>query len=646
MGRRMGRWRVVLGVLAMVMGLYLWWPQAQLPVQAAAINGKGRPSATPVGVFGFYLNTGFSLQPEDRYTYLNAPGKQILTTDTAHSMWAIVTGLTASDHFQWYQSTDAGQSWSKVNKGQQSDLTLPTDKVGTTYYQQSFQYYTIVPIPFVTATYFSRVATVETLPTPVDATKLTVTSDNHYLYNNQVFDGKKVAATTYVHATPEPANATGELTWTSSDPTLATVDAHTGKVTANTAEKAGSVTITGTLTNHDQSTITDHTTIDIGGGLMDQSAAEGQTATFHVLGGDQQAPDQVDWYRLASGSSQVTKVATIKGAAGLTYTTPATKKADDQAKYYATATYTMYDEQEKPQTQTVTTRQATLTVQPDTTPDVRITSKVKNLTDSTGDTDQQLSNVITGDHFTISGTLQDANGDTAMADGDLIISIPGSAQVTNLTVDDAEAQYYVKVAPDGLSKQLIVSGVQLDWVFPKSFRVTLTSQQSALRRYSTRVQLISYDSKNQQLGTYQGDPLTINFTDGNLHATANPVNFGTVGPAELGQDVPAQGQTDLLDVTDYRREKAATQVGLQQVTPFQNGTQELPATLNFDNGQGRRLPITADPQPVAEIAANQSVPTIGPSQGQRLDFHLNALASQLGHYTATIQWTFISGPQG
>lgn len=632
MGRRTRYLEFVLGIIIVIVGVCQLMPLPARSAQVAKIPGT--PSAAPVGLFGFYLNTGFSLQPDDRYTYLDSPEDKVLTTDTAHSMWAIITGIAASDHFKWYQSTDAGKSWQAVKNGNKADLAIASDKEGTIYYQQSFQYYTFFPT-ILTTTYYSRIAKVTTLPTPVDATDLTVTSDNDYLYNNQ-----KTAATTYVHGTPTPANATGNLSWTSSDDSLATVDAATGKVTANTVGKSGKVTVTGTLKNHGQADATARTTIAVGGGLVDQTVEEPQPATFTVSGAGQQVPDAVTWHKVTpSGTDTV-----VAKNQSLTYTTPATTQADDQSQFYAEIKMTMFDEQEKPQTQTITTGRAKLTVTPNRSPQVTVKSQLKNLTDSTGNTDTSLSNVIPGDQCEISGTIMDLNVNSKLTDGDFVVRVPSSAQATAVQIDGETVPVYRR--PTGTDVDLIVSGLNFANTLWHTFTVDFTSQQTALLDYTTRVQLVGSDAANHLLGTYQGKPLTLNFTDGNLHATAQPVDFGTVGPDEFGKDVSAQGTGNLLDVVDYRRKKSATQVALQQVTAFQNRDRQLAASLRFDDGQGNHLLLGPAAQAVTTIADGQKVPSLGPNSGQQLALRLAPAVIHPGPYTATLQWTFISAPQG
>ncbi|WP_125765028.1 Ig-like domain-containing protein [Levilactobacillus mulengensis] len=637
-------------------------PRSRVQAEAATttVPGKGTPSAAPFGLFGFYLNTGFSLQPEDRYTYVN--NAKLLTTDTAHSMWAIFN-LTAKDHFQWYQSVDGGKNWTKAQDGNKAsdkygttpDLIVTPSQEGTVYYQATFQYYTVLPIWPVTSTYFSRVAAVTTLPAPIDASGIKVSIDDDYLYNNQ-----DAAASTFVHGQPTPANATGNITWTSSDPTIAAVDAKTGKVTANKSGKDGQVTITGTVQNDGLVDVSDSVTLTVGGGLADQTVTEGQSADFRVLGNIDQKPDNVAWHRVdANGQNKV-----VANTQSLNYQTPATTLQDDGALYYAEVTVTMLDEQEKPQTQTIKTRQAKLTVNPDTAPRVTITSEMKNSTASSeaattaqqlsgtvnpirnDDTAHNLTNIVQGDECQITGTITDANWlNSTMASGELTFELPSS--LSN------QVKFILNNVPQAVAKQTVgsetifsVSGLDFSQVIFGSYdyEIDFTSPITTNQLYTTGVRLRGSDKNNQLLGTYSGPSLRLNFTDGVIDATAHPITFGTLDKTSLGQTVAGQvvDGGNLLDVRDNRRRRDQVAVQLQQSTPFYSGDRPLAADLFYDSGS-LSYPLSNVAQTVINAGAGIAVQSIG-AKGEHLNLKLLYAAYQAGHYTSTLNWTFAAVP--
>lgn len=595
---------------------------------ATGIPGKGSPSGAPLGGFGLYLNTGFNLQPDDRYTSVNR--SVMLTTATAHSMVDILIPF-AGDHFQWYQSINDGKTWSKADAGQKADLTVTPTQVGTVYYQQSFQYYVGMPIMFVTPTYFSRVAALTTFPQPIPATGLKVTSDQNYLYNNQ-----GTAMVTYVHGTPTPTSATGELSWTSSDDQLATVNEVTGEVKANTTGQSGMVIITGTLTNDDESTETDQVPIEIGGGLVaEQRIAEGQTATFRVQGSFAEAPSGVAWHRIIDGKDTV-----VARGNELSYTTAATSMADNQTQYYAIVTVKSPDGS----MQNVTTNQSQLTVIPDATPKVTVTNQVKDLTDNTGNTASALTNVLSGDICQVSGSFKDDNPYSKLTDGEFLITLPAGVQPT-VDVDGREAQYGKYTSGD--SMKVLVTGIDFSKTKKHTFRVTFTSNQTANRTMTTWGDLSGEDVQHNKISTYSGLPLTLQFTDGKLHAVANDVNFGAITTTNLGQEISGivAGDGDLLDVTDNRRDKAATTIDLRQEAPFSNGQTNLAAGLSYDAGLGQPpLSLTNVDQTVVSVANGVSVPSLGVRHGEDLKVKVATADFVPGKYTSQLDWTFVTAP--
>jgi len=629
----MGKWwlRVLVGLLALVVVMVGGQGNQQIEdVQAATgIPGKGSPSGTPLGMFGLYLNTGFSLQPDNRYTSVNR--SVMLTTATAHSMVDILIPL-ASDHFQWYQSTSDGKNWQGVDGAKKADLTVTPTQVGTVYYQQSFQYYVTMSIPYVTPTYYSRVAALTTFPQPIPATGLKVTSDQNYLYNNQ---GN--AMVTYVHGTPTPATATGELTWTSSDDDLATVNEATGEVKANTSGQSGTVVITGTLTNDDGSTETDQVAIEVGGGLMaEQRVAEGQTATFSVQGSFAEAPSAVVWHRVMGGKDSV-----VVSGNKRSYTTLATSMADDQAQYYAVVTIKAPDGS----MQNMTTNRSKLTVIPDTTPKVTVTNQVEDVTDNTGNTTSELSNILSGDTCKVTGSFKEENSYSRLMGGDFLITLPVGVQPA-ITVDGQEA-HYAKYPSGGDSMTVLVAGLDFTKTKTHTFSVTFTSNQTDNRTMKTWVELSGEDAQHNTINTYSGAPLTLKFTDGKLHAAANDVNFGEITTTNLGQEISgiATGDGDLLDVTDNRRRKTATTIDLRQETPFSNGQTTLTAGLSYDDGLGRpALLLTNADQTVASVASGMPVPSIGKSHGENLKVKVATPDFLPGKYTSQLDWTFVTAP--
>ncbi len=610
-------WIMVLTLTLLAVG----WQM--VPVHAATtIPGKGTPSANATNILGIYLNTGFSLQPEDQYVVINR--STTLTTATGHSVLD-AANLFANDHFQWYQSTNQGVTWAKVDPGNNANLTVTPNQVGTTYYQQSFQYYALTSIG--AKTYYSRVAAINAVAEPIPATRLDVTADSNYLYNNQ-----STEMSTTVNATPTPVNATGKVTWSIDNTDLATIDSTTGIVTANNQGKSGTVTVTGTITNDDGSTRSGTTTIKIGGGLDDQTIDEGKTATFSVQGHFDDDPSKVVWHKVtASGKDTVVATGTAKS-----YTTPVTTADDDQAKFYAILTI---------DSTTLTTNKATLNVNINRTPNVSFTSRIEDLTDNTGNTDTTLNNVVYGDSSKITGTVTDNNAHSAMVDADFLIKMPEYVHNTTIKIDGVQHSYGTQNVDNGV--YMVISGLSFATIKTHTFEVDFDSLMTTNETFVTQAEIQGNDSNNNDLGTFSGGNLTMVFSDGKLQATsANQVDFGSLTYDDVNHQVMGNVTDggDLLSFTDRRRERSATTVTLSQETPFSNGSHDLAATLSFDDN-GNLIPLSTTSQTVASYAAGEMVKSIGSSNGQSLALKLANAGITPGDYTTTLAWTITEAPQ-
>ncbi|MFC6260909.1 hypothetical protein [Levilactobacillus fujinensis] len=621
------KWRVLFIAILEVVVLGLGGLQVAHAATTTTVPGKGTPSASATSVMGVYMNTGFSLQPEDQYVVINKA--TTLTTATGHSVLDAIN-LLASDHFQWYSSADKGATWAKVTTGITANLTVTPTTLGTTYYQQSFQYYSGLMPPILGATtYYSRVAAVTAVAAPIPATKLDVTAASDYLYNNQ-----STAMTTTVDATPTPADATGHVTWGSDNTDLASVDSTTGVVTANTSGKSGTVTITGTMTNDDGSTVIGSTKITIGGGLNDQTTDEGKTATFDIQGDFNGDPSAIVWHKVdSSGNDTVVASGTDRS-----YTTPVTTASDDKATYYAVLTMGTGTT-----AKTITTNKATLNVTINRTPNVTVKTSVENLTDNSGNTATAVTNIINGDTVKISGTVTENNVNSNLNDADFLLKVPSNINNTILTIDGKNHSYY-PASIDGES-YIVASGLNFGDQKSHTFSFQFDSMETENMTAITKVEFQGYDSSNTMLDTFSGDDITLGFTDGQLQATAHDVDFGTLTYDNVNREVTGNvvDGDDLLSVTDNRRDKTAMNITLQQKTPFSDGSHDMAATLSYDDGDGL-LPLSTDAQIVASSTADAPVPSLGTSTGASLKLRLANAGIVPGNYVTVLTWTITDAP--
>jgi len=606
-----------------------------MPIEATAatVPGKGKPSAAPIGMFGFYINSGFSLQPTDQSSFVGH--SKTMTTAAVHSMLNSIN-IFGRDNFQWYQSTNAGTNWTKVsstNGGTKASLTVTPTEAGTVYYQQTFQYYAVTGIA--SATYYSNVVAFTTLDHPIDATSLHVAADSSYLYNNQ-----SVAASTTLHATPTPADATGNITWSIDNSNLATIDTTTGVVTANRSGNNGTVKVTATMTNEDGTPISGSTTIEIGGGLEDQHVTVGQTATFSIKGTSEATPTKVVWHKIDSKG----KDTVIADQSGMSYTTPATTNADNQTKVYAAMSFPDSDGTDSSKKESIiTTNQATLTVLPNLNPQVTITSSMTNLATDTGNTEHHLTNVIAGDSVQINGTFGDSNPDSSLTSGDFAITLPGDVTDAFLLIDGQTPLF--SISGDGNGNGIMaVTNISFIDHQTHTFQLGFSSHTATNKTLTTAVKLTGHNANGTEIGRYSSPDLTIDFVDGALHATAANVDFGNLTYANVGQKITGTVNADnLLTVTDNRRDKVRSVITLRQNGAFNNGNHDLAATLFMTEGD-TSLALTNVEQTVVVANKGDTVPSISSKNNQNLKLQLGNAAIIPGNYTTTLDWAVTAAP--
>ncbi|AYM01540.1 hypothetical protein [Levilactobacillus yiduensis] len=633
--KKLGRLLVMLMTMLVAVVCFGNARQTTVTADAATVSGYGTPTADPDSFLLWYTNTGFRLQPQDEYTTVGQ--SKTLTSAVGYSFLDTFFNPLAYNHFQWYQSTDAGAHWSTMSGQTSSNLTVTPSKAGTTYYQESFGYYLFIPPLTPDMYYYSRVASVTTLGDPVNATNLSVKADDTYLYNNQ-----DKAATTTVYGTPTPADATGDITWSSSDANLATVNKTSGAVTANTAGRSGTVTITGTIKNDDGTTETGSVDIKIGGGLDDQTVNSGKAATFSIQGSFAATPKSVVWYKQSAGSSTATQVAS---GTSLTYTTPTTTSADNKAQYYAKITIASDSN-----TKTITTNAATLNVMFSYSPKVSFTNKITNLTDSTGDTPTLLSNVIAGDQCEISGSFIDSNPDTKMKTATFKILLPANIENTPLVVGGKTPglfEYATEPGPNDSEVYVEFKNIPVTPNQSIPFDVKFTSDIVTDGTFQTVPLIVGYDAQGNELGTYTGNTNLTVKTSNNALTTkaAGEVTFGSLSYANIDQNITGQvvGGGDLLNVTDNRRTKTGTTITLQQEAPFSDGTNTLNATLSY-NSNGMTKALNNQAQDVLYSGPGIKVGSLNANNGDKLLLNIPSQAIYPGEYSSTLLWTITSAP--
>ncbi|MCH4008911.1 hypothetical protein [Companilactobacillus sp.] len=596
---------------------------------------KETPSPDPLSGFLITWRSGYSLQPQSQYTYIDSP----VTMST--KMQLSPFDFTLLYKHLWYQSTD-GRTWTQVKGANGNSLTVTPSKTGVVYYQKDYRVNTL--IPFVYNHYWSQVASITTLPDPIDATDATVSVDNDYLYNNQ-----SSAMTTFAHAKLTPSNSTAKVSWSVDNTTLATIDATTGEITANTKGQSGTVNAIATITNSTGKSFQRQTAVKIGGGLEDQTVNEGETATFAIQGKWGQSPTKVVWHKVLNGKDTVVETST-----SMSYTTPETLYTDDQAKYYADITMPSVDASGNTTTANIKTGSATLTVNADTNPKVNITSNVYNQTyDDHNSDDTIINGVMGGDKLVMKGTITDTNANSVMTAAGFRIRIPINMAPSSVKVDGEEYGGYVvdSVQGDDTVADIAITNLDFSKTKTHTYEIAIDAGYNNNLQFVTTPTLYGQTADESNLpDPYTGNPLGINFSDGELNVKAHDIDYGQLKYSNVGTAVDGSvdgtnnNDKNLLTVNDNRRDKTATQIFLAQTTPFSDGSNTLASELRYYNGSNYTT-LTKDGIPISSAANGSALNSVGNNATDGLKLYMYNSAIKYGSYSSTLSWTVVNAPE-
>ncbi|MQS75421.1 Ig-like domain-containing protein [Companilactobacillus halodurans] len=620
---------------------------SQKSVQAddeeVVVTPKFKPNNDPVKFLGIWLSNGYGLQPNaDSYTTVNSP--VTLRTDAGRSVWSVLLGLFDSAHYRWWKSTD-GKKWTEVSKsdnGYKKNMTVTPTEVGTVWYQLDTQYYTLLTPLFKTHIY-SQVAAVHALPEPVDARSLDVTVDDDYLYNTS----DELSNTTFAHAKPTPNNATGELTWSVDDTSLATID-EDGKITANNKGLSGDVKVTATMTNTNSPNISDSVMVHIGGGLDDQTVKSGQTATFTLrgnTGGSSDDEDEnsgsvtVDWYKYAPNSD--TKVLVSSGQ-DTSYTTDKNTISDDGSYFQAIVTL-----KTGKITKTITSNKAKLTVIPAGTPDIQINNSMLNQTYSHEDnTEHELHDVITDDEVTYHDTLTNKSTEGLLKDGFYVLPLKKGTVVNSVKVDDkAISSDQYSIVNQGDNDNLVIDIGDIPVSGNKDIQVS-TSATNITESSSFQFTPYVYGTDNDGVVYRQeGTSETINYLSNQIKADVQDIDFGTIhayGQKGL-QYRPSESNApnNIVDGNDERRDKKKLKVFVSQNTPFTDAYgNTLPVSLRYYEN-GNYLDVLNNKVPVQQVEQDDKFESISwdKKDGLLLSYD-SSIGFKAGKYSTTLTWNF------
>ncbi|GEO58771.1 hypothetical protein [Companilactobacillus bobalius] len=596
----------------------------------AAVTPYRTPTADPIILLFIWLSSGYNLQPENQYTYVN--NSKTLYTDSGRSVVDALLGLLSSPHYTWYQSTD-GQTWTQMSQTTK-ELTVTPTKVGTVYYQQMTRWYGLVPGLLDTIVY-SKVAFITTFPSPINATALDVTANDKYLYNNQ-----SSAMTTYVTGTPTPIDSTGNITWKVSDTSLATVDSRTGLVTANTTGKSGTVRVTGTMTNSNGTSVGGYVDIKIGGGLDDQTVDEGKKANFTIQGTFDEKPTNVVWHKVDAAGKDT--VVTNSNSDVLTYTTANTVYATDNGtKYYAVVTVTSGDS-----TTTVTTNKANLTVRKNVVPDVSVNNTIFNSSyEDHNSENTTINNVAENDKIVHRINIKDGNLNSVLTRAEIQIKLPKSSVIDNVKVNNQNFTDYTNVADPNNNQGTILTLRNLNFVITKEFAIEINSTvgKNEALSFNSTVSANGYDTSGNLLGQYiPAQSLQLNFADNSINLQANDWSYKTINSYTENSLIDrSKMENSHLEVVDKRRNKQALTLYLSQREPFKSDEKELNSEMRYYQRDGSYQVLNENGTLVSETTTGQTLDSVAWQDHEGPKLYIGDGVHDAGNYTTQLEWSLV-----
>jgi len=643
--------RIILLLLIPLITIILNYSQEQTTINAddetVVVTPPNTPTKPPKKVLGIWMTNGYGLQPNsDYYTVVDSP--VTLKTDAGRSVWNAIAGVFDGDHFRWSQSTD-GKNWTAVSEGDggyKKNFTVTPTKVGTVWYQLDTQYYNYLTGWLLKTHIYSNVAAVHTLSEAVNATTLTVTSDDDYLYNTS----DQLSNTTYAHAMPDPANSTGNITWSIDDPTLATIDDN-GLVTANSNGLSGTVTVKATFTNNDDSEIYGYVKIKIGGGLDDQTVDSGDAATFTLLGktggtGDGDDEDNgtgtvtVDWYKYAPGA---TKGVLVSSGDATSYTTPTTTMADDGSYFQAIITLST-----SKGSKTITSNKAKLTVIPANNPNINITNKLTNDTYQQNDnTDQHLLDSTSNDSITYHDNLTNQSSDGVLKNGYYVIPMLPNTKVNSVKLGDqvlTSDDYQIIADPDTAADDLVINIGNFSTNESKDLEVNTTVPNISSKnnfKFTPYVYGTNYDGT-----VYRNDGTDeeIDYITNKISPNVQDIDFGTV--SAFSKDTlkyrpdNLNSPNSIVNVDDERRDKKALKVYVTQNSAMTNDNGDvLPASLRYYS-DGTYSDVLNNKTQIDQTDDGTALKSINWKKEDGLLLHINDNYLKAGKYTTTLNWSF------
>ncbi|WP_164507216.1 Ig-like domain-containing protein [Companilactobacillus furfuricola] len=619
------------------------------------------PSQTVKKVLTFYQNDGFRLQPNSQINLYTGGGSKTIHTVPAEGDVDDDYDLNAK---QWLVYNTNTQKWeplkandpaAKISNG---DDLIVSPSAGVKYYQYQLKWRDLGLITYRDKYDYSNIVQVNTYAKENKASYLTVTSDDKYLYNNQNYED-----TTYVHAIPKESNATGDVKWSSSDTSIATVD-QKGLVQpiSDPSGKTKTVTIYAELTNPDGSKIKGSTDITVGGGLTDKSAQNGSSVEFTIPGtrqSDMSAISKVEWHRVAPDQKFDPKAdyPIVQAGTNLQYTISNLQaSAQDGSQYYAVVSF-------NDSTKQLITNPAKLTVVAISNNLIKFSSfKFENLTtNQKADANGSLTNVKKSDQLEVSFWLTDQDLNSTVDDGPLTFQLPNGAQVLSFQKigggntgelkslpkwKDANGQEFYKTQPtenpqlDTISDPHVIFNDNTGAIiYSLTFQMPYDATSLNFTGHAT------YSPRNKEntlLGNYNSKNYSINPIPQEFALNARSIDFGSV--LQTSDSKPLIGKVDdpnseVLQVVDKRSQADRTprKVFVSADPNFMNENGKMFNSKLVLDQNGVEEPINLNGLELYQTKQGEQVPSIYWKNKVKLELPNDI--PEAGHYKTVLAWT-------
>lgn len=630
----------------------------------ATIPTEGFPS-TPAPIWAIiWMNSGFSkpLKEVISATIDNTNYSNNIIPISNSFIKSSLTLPSASGNYTWYKKIDDG-AWKVSDSGYVSALSvnsnrkfntslnlldfknLHSKKIITVKYQLAY----ILGV-FSKDRYYSRIITVHILPTNVNAKSITIETDNDYLYNNKNNDlGTNV---TYARATTDPEFATAQPEWSVSDESKATIDSN-GEITAkptgssaNDSNQISSFFVYAKIKNADGTIVTASKLMNVGGGLYDQKARAGERATFVLQGFDNSTRDSfktdVKWYK-KKGKNGKPSSPLPKQDDPFRYTTEPLTKDDDGDYYYATIKMTYGNND----TQSLTTNDALLTVNPALNPNVKLTNQVENVSSkSDQDTPLILNDIVNNDLIDYKFQLNN-DGERDLNNTTLSTYLSLGTEIVGVNVDgtDLTDSQYSTTAHINNRNQLLQINIGSLKINDKRNIIVHTLTHDIDRNFAFAATPFFIGTDDDQ-NDYQsiGSKFKLNYLNNELIPHIKTINFEPIYPFDVNADKYRLNSTnspnEIITFEDHRKKKNPLKVYLNEPDNLiDTHNNSLAAIFKFKNDTSPYPQPIKDKVLVAQSAQDQTLQPIRWDKDKGLLLHVTKSNIIAGEYHTKLSWS-------